>query len=386
MYPYTDEEVPGVIDNLLANEEFVGLLGKFDSPRLSAVAPWLVRMIARRRLSRLLGDVGSIRQFQDIVEQYVSRLIASSMTSFEHSGLDHLDPGKAYIFVSNHRDIAGDSMLVDYALHTNGFPTVRIAVGDNLLQKQFATDLMRLNKGFFIKRSGGAPRAVYAALLESSRYIQDSIRDGHSIWIAQAQGRAKDGVDKTDPAVIKMLALADRKREFAEVIRSLSLVPVSLSYEYDPCDALKAGELAAIAASGCYEKPAGEDLLSLVRGLSGNKGRVALCFNKPLEGCFESPEDVAAALDQAVLGQLKVYPVNYLALAELARREPASDYKRVYDQVQAGVSGDNSVDAEFSARLGAMSADIQVAWLRLYANPVLNKADHGLPICFEPPH
>ncbi|XOV87120.1 MAG: 1-acyl-sn-glycerol-3-phosphate acyltransferase [Pseudomonadota bacterium] len=386
MYPYTDDEVPGVISNLLANDEFVDLLGRFDSPRLASVAPWLVRKVARRRLAGLLGDVGSISQFQAIVEHYVARLIASSMASFEQTGIEFLDASKAYIFISNHRDIAGDSMLVDYALHRRGFPTVRIAVGDNLLQKQYATDLMRLNKGFFIKRSGGAPRAVYAALLESSRFIQESIRDGHSIWIAQAQGRAKDGIDRTDPAVIKMLTLADRKRPFTEVICSLSLVPVSLSYEYDPCDTLKARELAAVNAQGRYEKPAGEDLLSLVRGLTGEKGRVSLSFNRPLTGHYETPEAVAAALDQAVLGQLRIFPINYLALAALADREPGSEYESVYRQVKDQFSTGVSLpaDATFSSRLAGVPAGDQAAWLRLYANPVLNKVSHNLPVCFEP--
>ena len=166
----------------------------------------------------------------------MNRIIRETTDGFEYSGIESLVPDQSYIFVGNHRDIAGDSMLLDYALYVSGFDTVRIAVGDNLVQVASATDLMKLNKSFFIKRSEEGPKKVYAALLQSSRYIHQSLKDGHSIWIAQSEGRAKDGMDITDPAIIKMFALAERKTDFSELIQRLNIVPTSISYEYDPCD------------------------------------------------------------------------------------------------------------------------------------------------------
>jgi hypothetical protein len=222
MKPYRDEEVSGVIARLITDVELIDFLARYDSPLLSKLVPGPVRLLARRRIRNLLGDVTTIRSFQEVVAQYVRRIVDETMTSFEFRGVDELDHGRAHVFVSNHRDIAGDSMLVNYALYQTGLDTVRIAVGDNLVQRQFATDIMKLNKSFFINRTEHNPRKVYAALLDSSSYIHESIHQDQSIWIAQAEGRAKDGVDRTDPAVIKMLALARRKDPFPEVVRDLS--------------------------------------------------------------------------------------------------------------------------------------------------------------------
>ena len=203
--PYTDAEVPGAIERLLSDHEFLDFLGRYHSPRIARLFPRAVRYMAKRRLHGLLGGVSNIAQFQHIVAMYARKIIDETMTSFTYVGIERLKPNTAYLFVSNHRDIAGDSMLVDYALYDSGRSTVRIAVGDNLVQREFATEVMKLNKSFFIKRSEEGAKKIYAALLESSNYIHESLADGESIWIAQAEGRAKDGLDLTDPAIIRCL-------------------------------------------------------------------------------------------------------------------------------------------------------------------------------------
>lgn len=369
--PFRDNEVPGVIGRLSQDREFLDFLGRYDSPRLAALMPPLVRGFAARRVLTLLGDVSSVRDFQLVVERYARKIITETMTEFSFDGIEALDPGKAYVFISNHRDIAGDSMLVDYALHVSGRDTVRIAVGDNLVQRQFATDLMKLNKSFFIKRTGEGAREKYAGLSKASKYVHQSIAEGESIWIAQREGRAKDGMDTTDPAVIKMLGLAERKKDFAEVVSSLNLVPVTLSYEFDPCDELKAKELSAVRRDGYYEKPPGEDLVSLARGLGGFKGRVHLAFGRPLTGHFEDADAVAAHLDIQIPAMLRLYPVNYLALAELAKRneEPYASLK-----VEPGDEISSSDQQIFTERLAGVDPELQYDWLRMYANPVLNKS------------
>lgn len=373
MKPYGDEQVSGVIARLTGDNELIDFLASYDAPVLSKLAPLLVRFLARRRVERLLGNVTTIRSFQEVVAQYVRRIVDETMTSFEFRGVDELDHERAHVFVSNHRDIAGDSMLVNYALYQTGLDTVRIAVGDNLVQRQFATDIMKLNKSFFINRSGDNPRKVYAALLDSSGYIHESIREGQSIWIAQAEGRAKDGVDRTDPAVIKMLALARRKDPFAEVVAELSIVPVTLSYEYDPCDVLKAEELTEIARKGKYEKPPGADLVSLARGLGGFKGRVLVNFGKPLSRAFESAEAVAAELDREILDRLQLYPVNLLALRELADKYGDPSYVDGWARIQEAI--DESEESNFYAHLVDCPDEYKEQWLKIYANPVLNKLD-----------
>lgn len=376
--PYTDAEVPLVIERLLNDREFIDFLGRYHSPRLARRLPMVVRYAARRRLRSLIGDIRTIADFQHVVATYAQKLIKETMTAFRHEGVERLDRDCAYLFVSNHRDIAGDSMLVDFALYESGYETVRIAVGDNLVQRQFATDVMKLNKSFFIKRSEEGAKKVYAALLDSSKYIQDSLSDGHSIWIAQAEGRAKDGIDETDPALIKMFVLAERKLPFNEVIGRLKIVPVSISYEFDPCDVLKAKELHAIRAEGQYRKPPGEDLLSLVKGLAGFKGGVVLRFGETLGGRFETPEAVADEIDRQVLSNMALFPVNFLALRALAQIAGEDDFSAAWQKVAACAS--DVEDARFEARLAACPEAWRPQWLAMYANPIVNKLRHGLPV------
>ncbi len=365
--PYHDNEVAGVISNLLQEKDFLKFLGQWQSPRLQKVLPWFVEWMVKRYLFKKLNGVSSIAGFQDVVEFFVSRLISESITEFRYFGLDRLDPSESYLFISNHRDIAGDSMLLNYALYHSGLDTVQIAVGDNLIQRQFATDLMKLNKSFFIRRTEVSRKKMYAALMQSSEYIRTSLQTGQSVWIAQSEGRAKDGVDKTDPAVIKMLALCNRKDNFAETIRRMRIVPMSLAYEYDPCDVMKARELHAIEKSGSYEKKEGEDLLSLVQGLGGFKGRVTLRLGEVLSAEYPSAEDVALEIDRQVIRNLELYAINFWAVSRID--------EKIYQQAWEIVKGEaGDFDAEpFEARLESCDESYRDQWLKMYANPVVNR-------------
>lgn len=370
--PYRDDEVAGVVARLVNDAELLEFLGRYDSPLLARVLPGIVRLLARRRVKQLLEQVTDIRSFQQAIAHYVRKLVDETMTSFTYDGIEVISKDTPCIFVSNHRDIAGDSMLVDFALHESGYETVRIAVGDNLVQRQFVTDLMKLNKSFFIKRSVSGAKRLYAALLTSSRFIHQTLAEGQSIWIAQAEGRAKDAMDLTDSAVIKMLALAERKKSFAEVIHSLNLVPVAISYEFDPCDISKAKELFGIATDGAYIKPPGEDLFNLAKGLGGFKGRVHVSFGKPLDGDYETPGQVASELDRRILSGLKIFPINLMALAALKDRSP---YAETFEQIRDLVNFEESI--EFERLLAACPDHLRDYWLAMYANPIVNKVKHG---------
>jgi hypothetical protein len=405
--PYHDEEVDLVLAGLLENREFLDFLARFRLKRLSAIWPGLGRTLVRLVLRRQFRRIHSIRDFQLAVASYAKKLVAETMNGFTCEGLEQLDPQQAYLFMGNHRDIAGDSMLLDYALHLAGRETVRIAVGDNLVQRQFATDLMKLNKSFLIRRSQSGAKKVYAALLESSRYIHASIKSGNSVWIAQAEGRAKDGIDLTDPALVKMLALAERKQDLHKTIADLRVVPVAIAYEYDPCDLMKARELHGIAVDGSYQKAPGEDLLSLVKGLGEFKGKVTLRFGRPLDQPFEIPEQVAAEIDRQVLDGLQLYQINYWALAQLAALAERQVELRSEEQSSSqpeplpGSLAEQQVknDAELAqyllvwqhvGHLAALDSESiltqrfaecpvahQRQWLQMYANPVVNKFNHG---------
>lgn len=368
--PYHDDEVKAAIDALLLNQEFLDFLGKYHSPKLSQYIAPLLRFVSRSVLKRALGNVNSVAEFQEVVSYYAKKLVSETMTEFVFDGVEGLDPSKSYLFVGNHRDIAGDSMLVDYALWLSKHETVRIAVGDNLIQKDFATSLMKLNKSFFIRRSEEGAKKVYAALLQSSQYIHDSIESGNSVWIAQAEGRAKDGMDETDPAIIKMFALAKRKMPLKDIVESLRIVPVAISYEFDPCDYLKAKELTSIQQQGSYKKPAGEDLLSLVKGLGDYKGKVHLRFGTPLEGEFESPEEVANAIDHQLLERYQLFQVNYWALQKLAESGDGG-YQETWEALRSSVEfGDMSFVQQ---RYETCPESHRMKWLEMYANPVVNK-------------
>jgi hypothetical protein len=373
--PYCDDEVKPVIERLLQDKDFLDFLGRYHSPRLSQFAAPLVRFMTRLVLKRALGAVASVKEFQEVISYYAKRIVDETMTEFVFEGLENLEVGGTYLFVGNHRDIAGDSMLVDYALWLNQRDTVRIAVGDNLVQRQFATDLMKLNKSFFIRRSEEGAKRIYAALLQSSQYILESILSGESVWIAQAEGRAKDGLDVTDPAIVKMFALVNRKLPIGEAVGKLNIVPVSISYEYDPCDYLKAKELTAVEQNGSYEKPAGEDLISLVKGLGEFKGKVYLRFGAKLSGEYQSPEEVANALDRQILDNYQLFVVNYWALSQLASQATGDAEKDKYQSTWQALRGitDFGDTTEFETRLAACPVEHQRKWLEMNANPVVNK-------------
>ena len=365
--PYHDAEVGSILERLVQDPELIGLLSDWLAPRTSRLMPGLVSSMVSMFLRRKISGVADIAGFQEVIAGYAKKLVREGTTEFTYEGFDQLEPEQSYLFVSNHRDIAGDSMLLDYALYLNDLDTVRIAIGDNLIQKDFATSLMRLNKGFFIKRSVEGPKRAYAALTQASRFIHHSLAEGHSVWIAQSEGRSKDGFDVTDPAIVKMFLLADRKKPLHQVVEKLRILPLAISYEFDPCDVLKATELGTIAAVGRYEKPLGEDLLSLVRGLGGQKGRVVLRLGAPVSGRFLTPEEVAKEIDRQILSNLEFFPVNYWALSRLEDK----DYRTLHKSL--GVTVKREDELALVCRLRKCPPAYRPYWLRMYANPVLNR-------------
>jgi hypothetical protein len=317
--PYNDDEVATALARLVDEPNIISAVARFIAPLPNRWLPGLVQCWVARVLKTQASRIHTVEEFQQFLANYFARMIRDTTDGFSFDGLDKLDPKQSYLFVSNHRDIAMDSGFMNWALHQSGFPTSRIAIGDNLLTKDYATDLMRLNKSFVVKR-GESGRAAYAALLECSRYIRHSIEEGVSVWIAQRPGRAKDGIDRTEPAIIKMFALAFRKEaeDFGEIVERLGVVPVSISYELDPCDVFKARELAAQAEERDYEKPPDEDLQSVIAGITGHKGRVHVHFGEPLRGEYTDADAVAADIDRQIVSGSKIFPTHEYAAARLA--------------------------------------------------------------------
>jgi 1-acyl-sn-glycerol-3-phosphate acyltransferase len=354
--PYTDDEVPAVLERLARDEGLVRAAASFAAPSLNRWCGPLVRAVIGWRIRGYLRPVRSVAQFQQLLARAFAWLVEETTDGFTYSGTEALDPAVRYLFVSNHRDIALDSAFLNYALHLAGHTTTRIAFGDNLLATGYAADIMRLNKGFVVNRSAKVGKAAFAAMLETSQFIRHSIESGESVWIAQREGRAKDGCDRTDAAIIKMFALAYRKEvdDLSEVVARLGIVPVAISYEYDPCDAAKAKELAVKAAGGTYEKAPGEDLRSVTTGVLGHKGRVHLHFGAPLSGTFADAEAVAAEIDRQIVAGYRLFPSHLWAA------------------VQSGVEGVEGPPSlpPMQRRVDACPAELHDSLLLQYANPV----------------
>lgn len=367
--PYRDEEVAPIVSRLLRDQEFLDVLGAYRFGFLSSLAPWLVRQLVRVALTRDVRGVSDVATMQNIIKRYMDRMIERSTSGFSATGLERLDPDSAHLLVSNHRDIAMDPAFTNYALYQAGHDTVRIAIGDNLLTKSWVSDLMRLNKSFIVKRSVSGPRELLAATRHLSAYIQSSLLQEHSsIWIAQREGRAKDGIDHTEPVIVKMLSMSRDKRtqSFAEHIRSLRILPVAISYELDPCDGLKAQELHQLATVGSYKKGEQEDVASIARGIAGDKGRVHVSFGTPLTGDYETPQAVAAEIDRQIRNEYCLHPTNLYAYRRLH-----GDNAPLPDNVNME-AGDCS-EEDFAARIAALPEPHQPYALGIYANAVVNK-------------
>lgn len=370
--PYNDAEVPAVLQRLLSDDAFLGALARYRFPRLSGPFGWLLRPLIAHRLAREVTGIRSVVALQDKFEPYVDRTIEHATDGVTYSGVERLKSGRAYLFIANHRDIVMDPAFCNYAIFHAKLPTPRIAIGDNLLQKPFVSDLMRLNKSFIVHRSISGRREKLAAYQNLSAYINHSIcQDVQSIWIAQAEGRAKDGDDRTDSAILKMFHMSRKDEPFAEVIRQLHLIPVSISYEYDPCDAAKARELYTRATTGEYRKAPGEDDRSIVQGITGYKGRVHINFGEEITGDFADAKQLAAELDRQILGNYRLFPVHYLAYEASELRDAELEVPRAETLFKAEEL--QRARTEWERRLGECPVEQRGHLILQYANPVLNQ-------------
>jgi hypothetical protein len=371
--PYHDQEVRPVLDRILDDPELAQAVVKLRFPQLSGWLGWALKPLVRQAMKNQLKSVNTVLGFQQVVEKYMQRMINTTTTALTCSGLDKLDPQQGYLFVSNHRDIAMDPAFVNWTIYHAGCNTLRIAIGDNLLTKPYVSDLMRLNKSFIVNRSAKAPREKLKAAKHLSAYIYHSlVNDNHNVWIAQREGRAKDGRDKTNSAVIGMFTLNKPKTmEFGEYIRSLKIVPVSISYEFDPCDAAKARELHHQRATGKYEKEEHEDVKSIAMGIAGQKGHVHVAYGEVLDGNYEDTDQVVEAIDKQILSNYVLHATNCFAYEMLYGQVPKvhyTDKNLPYDP--AKLVGEREV---FEARINAIPSEYRDIALGIYANPVLSK-------------
>ena len=365
--PYYDEEIPAAMKRI-AHSDVFPLLASFvypDEPLESV----------RKRVE----SFQTTREFQhDTMYKVNEQVILRSTDGFTCSGIERLSPNESYLFVSNHRDIMLDASLLQYFLVSKGFETTEITFGANLMTHPVVVDVGKSNKMFRVERPGGSIRDFYRSSLHLSEYIRHVITDKHqSVWIAQRNGRTKDGIDATDQGIIKMFCLSDPRDKIA-AIADLHIVPISISYEWEPCDVLKALELYQSQFMRYVKKP-GEDLNSILTGITQNKGRVHMALCEPLsvpelmalEGQtnVEYHKAVAQLIDRRINTAYRLYPNNYIAHDLLYGNRR---YQKMYTQEE--------FDA-FTARLEKLdrydSFDLErlkEIFLGIYANPVENRS------------
>ena len=362
--PYRDEEVPEVISRILRDKGFTNLLN------------YVYRDESLEPIKARVASVKTIDDFQAKVAYPAMRKVVNETTdSISVSGLENIKTDGAHLFISNHRDIILDSAILNIMLYEAGLGTFETAIGSNLLEEELVRDLTKMNKNFTVKRNATA-REFYENSVNLSQYIHHTICERHTnVWIAQREGRTKDGMDKTQPGLLKMLSI-NCEKPLSQCFRELNITPVAISYEYDPCDVLKIPELKALAQEKKYEKQRGEDYNSILTGLTGYKGRIHLSIGKPLNEelnqlvDFTSPNDklkeLGEIIDQKVYGQYKLWPTNLIAFDLLEGVADSPNYTK--EEKAAFIS---RMEKQL-AILELDSEEDRYFLLNMYANPVKN--------------
>jgi len=309
--PYNDSEVVEVIGRLLKEDSFIRF------------AQQLFPGFTKEMIEIALSKVNTIKEFQsNFIVRLAKHIIANTTKGITIEGLDELDPKQSYLFISDHRDIILDSALLNVMLHDNGFETTEIAIGSNLLIQPWIADLVKLNKSFVVNRSVTV-RQMLASSKQLSSYINFALNEKKSsIWIAQREGRTKDGDDRTQQSLLKMLQMGGGK-DFANHFKNLRIVPVAISYEYEPCDAMKTLEVHLRETEDGYQKTAKDDLRSMIRGMINEKGRVHFRIGKPIDSMLDIIEEMdesrdkykalADLIDYRIHKNYKLWPDNYIA-------------------------------------------------------------------------
>lgn len=282
--PYYDEEIPAAMKRI-SEDPYFPLLSKYVYPELPV-----------EQVREQFAGFRTIQDFQyNVMYAANEQIIARTTDGLTCGGVDMLESGKSYMYVSNHRDIVLDSCMMMYLLFNNGKKVGEITFGANLMQGQLVIDLGRSNRMFRVER-GGNMRDFYRSSRHLSEYMRHTIREKNlPLWIAQRNGRTKDGIDRTDQGIIKMFGMSGGK-DRVQALAELNIVPVSVSYEWEPCDVLKAVELYKSSNGTPYVKKPGEDLNSIITGITQYKGRVHMEFCKPVTAAdLEAFNDVPDA-------------------------------------------------------------------------------------------
>lgn len=319
----------------------------------------------------------SIRDFQcNFIYHSVQKVLEKSSDGLSTSGFEKLEKNTSYLFISNHRDIILDTSLLNTCLFEHGLVMTASAIGDNLVKKAFMHTLAKLNRNFLVQR-GLSPRELLQSSKLMAEYIgQLLLRENRSVWIAQREGRTKDGNDATHPGVLKMLAMGSDEKNLMDYFKKIKIVPVSISYEYDPTDVLKMPQILAEANNEVYIKEKNEDFTTLLSGILGQKKHIHIhvgdVLNKELDliaaendNSNKQIQALAQVIDDSILSSYKLWPTNYIAYDLLFKTDK---YKGLYTEDEKSL-----FERRLEMRIDESNPIALEGFLSMYANPVVNK-------------
>ncbi len=363
--PYHDEEVNDAIKSIM------------HDPMMNTVMQFIYPQKTKAERTDILTQVHSTQDFQGNVAYLgLQKILKQSSDGLSSSGFDKLDKNTSYLFISNHRDIFLDTSLLNYILHEKGLILTASAIGDNLVKIPFLNTIAKINRNFLVLR-GLSPREMLQSSRLMSEYIQELLRiENRSVWIAQREGRTKDGNDATNPGILKMLSMAAEKENLADYFKKMRIVPVSISYEYDPTDSLKLPELLAKINKEVYVKHEKEDFNSILNGLLGQKKHIhfhagdvidtELDSIANIENANQLVKAIAQIIDKQIISNYKLWPSKYIAYDLLYNTEK---YTSLYSQ-----SDKQAFEERMAKKVDAQVQQSKQCFLEMYANPVVNKA------------
>ena len=362
--PYNDDEYQQIIKELFEILPLMDIIQRY-LPKYSMP-----------ELKEKLLSFNTIQSFQrEMVCDFITTILKLSTDKFSYDGVLKLDKEESYLLLSNHRDIVLDSALINWCLNDRQYNTSEIAIGSNLLKEEWIKKLVRINKSFIVKRN--IPKQEMLASSQNlSAYLDYTLKEKRqSIWIAQREGRAKDGFDKTNPGLLKMFGMAAKDNLLDHLI-SLNITPVSLAYELDPCDSLKVPELLKKSIGEEYIKSEGEDEKNMLLGIEGYKGNIHIQFGSPINEKIkqfsaiknrnELLKNIAGVIDNEVYKNYRLWNSNYVAFDLL---HSSAKYVNKYDE-----NGKEKFQDYISDKLGDLSKNKEALtiFLQMYANPVIN--------------
>ena len=363
--PFYDAEV---------NEAIVSSL---NHPMMKALMNFSFPEVEDSVWKEQLKKTHSIRDFQcNFIYNSVQRVLEKTSDGLTTSGFEKLEKNTAYLFISNHRDILLDTSLLNASLFEHGLVMTASAIGDNLVTKSFIKILAKLNRNFLVQR-GLTPREMLESSKLLSEYIgQLLLRENRSVWIAQREGRTKDGNDATNPGVLKMLGMGSDEQDLMDYFKKIKIVPVSISYEYDPTDALKMPQILAEANQEIYIKDKNEDFITLMRGVLGPKRRIHIhvgdVINKEMDAIKDEFDNsnkqvqaLAQVIDDSILSTYRLWPTNYIAYDIVNQ---TNTYSHLYSENEKSL-----FERRLEMRIDHNNPLVLQSFLAMYANPVVNK-------------